>query len=573
MRILFAILAAPVFCWSQGIITTVAGNGTTLNGDGGPASNSLLGKTNGVAVDSAGNLYIGETSKGLRKVNTQGIISTLAAGLGAFGVAVDAAGNVFVSENGLNRVDKVTQAGAVATVAGKITSGYNGDGIAATSAWLQTPYGVAVDSAGNLYITDSENNRIRRVSAAGIITTVAGNGTRGFSGDGGPATSAQIYAPWGVAVDKTGNVYIADYQNGRVRKVDTNGIITTVAGNGSAVCCSGENGPATKATLPLVEAVAVDNAGNLYIGQAGRVLEVDSAGIIRVIAGQGFSTDDNVPATSAYLPDTPGIAVDNAGNLYIATGFKNAVRKVTFPASTTPLVSSVVNGASFQTPVVPNSWGTILGTALASTTDTWEKFIVNGKLPTTLDGVTVTVGGQTAYLYFISPGQINFIVPPVAPGPQSVVVKTSAGSSAAFTVTVASSGPAFFPWPNNQVVATRQDFSFAAKNGSFAGATTVPAKPGDVIILWGSGFGATSPQTPSGVVTPADATYATSTVPSVSINNLPATVYGAALAPGFAGLYQIAIQVPASLGDGDWPIVASIGGAQSPAGTILSVHK
>ena len=122
-------------------------------------------------------------------------------------------------------------------------------------------------------------------------------------------------------------------------------------------------------------------------------------------------------------------------------------------------------------------------------------------------------------------------------------------------------------------MATRQDFSFAAKNGTFAGATTVPAKPGDVLILWGSGFGATLPQSPAGVVTPSDATYSTSTMPTVTINNLPAVVYGAALAPGFAGLYQIAIQVPPSLADGDWPIVASIGGVQSPAGTILSVKK
>src|ERR1700676_960030 len=183
MRMLLAMLAAPVFCWGQGIITTVAGNGTTLNSDGGPASNAEIGRANGVAVDNAGNLYIGENYKGLRKVNTQGIISTLAPGLGPFGVAVDSAGNVYLSENLLNRVDKVTPTGVVTTIAGKITAGYNGDGGPATSAWLQTPYGVAVDSGGNVYIADSENNRIRKVNPSGIISTVAGNGTRGFSGD------------------------------------------------------------------------------------------------------------------------------------------------------------------------------------------------------------------------------------------------------------------------------------------------------------------------------------------------------------------------------------------------------
>jgi uncharacterized protein (TIGR03437 family) len=233
----------------------------------------------------------------------------------------------------------------------------------------------------------------------------------------------------------------------------------------------------------------------------------------------------------------------------------------------------VVNGASFQTPIIPNSWGTILGTALASVSDTWANSIINGKLPATLDNVTVTVGGQPAYIYFISSGQINFIVPAIPPGPQQVVVKTSSGTSSAFTVTVSSYGPAFFTWPNSQAVATRQDFTLAAKNGTFTGATTIPAKQGDVIILWGTGFGVTTPAAPVGFVTPSDTTYSTSTLPGVTINNVPAIVYGAALAPGFAGLYQVAIQVPASLADGDWPIVATIGGVQSPAGTVLSVHK
>jgi uncharacterized protein (TIGR03437 family) len=194
-------------------------------------------------------------------------------------------------------------------------------------------------------------------------------------------------------------------------------------------------------------------------------------------------------------------------------------------------------------------------------------------LPTTVDGVSVTVGGQPAYVYYISPGQINFVVPDVGTGSQQVIVTNAAGSSAAFTATVNSFGPAFFPWPNNQVVATRQDFSLAAKNGTFAGATTVPAKPGDTIILWGTGFGPTTPSAPVGEETPSDKTYSTSTLPMVTIDNIAATVYGAALAPGFAGLYQVAIQVPNSLGNGDWPVIASIGGVSSPSGMVLAVQK
>ena len=133
-------------------------------------------------------------------------------------------------------------------------------------------------------------------------------------------------------------------------------------------------------------------------------------------------------------------------------------------------------------------------------------------------------------------------------------------------------GPAFFPWPNNQPVATRQDFSFAVRNDSFPGVTTVPARPGDVIILWGTGFGPTSPAAPAGTQVPGDQTYSTSTLPTVTINNVPATVFGAALAPGFAGLYQVAIQIPASLPDGNWPVIATIGGVSSPPGVLLAVQ-
>src|SRR5262249_49205866 len=160
-------------------------------------------------------------------------------------------------------------------------------------------------------------------------------------------------------------------------------------------------------------------------------------------------------------------------------------------------------------------------------------FIVNGKLPTNVDNVTVSVGGKPAYLYYVSPAQINMVAPDVPAGPTQVTVSTPSGTSSTFTVTAAQYGPAFFPWPSSQAVATRQDFSFAVKNGTFSVATT-PAKPGDVIILWGTGFGPTLPAAPAGVQIPSDATYSTATLPQVTINNVTATVYGAALAPGFA---------------------------------------
>ncbi|HEX5229852.1 MAG TPA: IPT/TIG domain-containing protein [Bryobacteraceae bacterium] len=237
-----------------------------------------------------------------------------------------------------------------------------------------------------------------------------------------------------------------------------------------------------------------------------------------------------------------------------------------------PVVTSVVNGASFEPGVVANAWITIGGTALASKTDNWDNAIVNGVLPKSLDGVSVSVGGKAAYVYFISPGQLNVLAPDVPAGPLNVTVTTPGGTSAGFPTTASIFGPAFFLWPEHQAVATRQDFSFVAKAGTFAGATTIPAKPGDVVILWATGFGPTIPATPIGSAVPGTTSYATATLPTVTVDDKPAKVFGAALAPGSAGLYQIAIQVPDSLTAGDWPVIATIGGVDSPTGTVISVQ-
>ena len=280
------------------------------------------------------------------------------------------------------------------------------------------------------------------------------------------------------------------------------------------------------------------------------------------------STDGGAHFTASLLPQGPPGCVP--GNCAVPN-----VTDLLFAASvpSPPVTTSVVSGASFQPGVVANSWVTIQGSGLAPKTDDWSNAIVNGALPTSLDGVSVTMGGKPAYIYYISPGQINVLAPDLPPGPVTVTVTTAAGTSAAFATTASAYGPAFFAWPSNQAVATRTDYSFAVKPGTFAGATTVAAKPGDVIILWATGFGPTNPVAPPGVATPGSGTYSTASTPTIKVNNIAAIVYGAALAPGSAGLYQIAIQVPSNLADGDWPIQASIGGITSPAGTILSVHQ
>jgi uncharacterized protein (TIGR03437 family) len=250
------------------------------------------------------------------------------------------------------------------------------------------------------------------------------------------------------------------------------------------------------------------------------------------------------------------------------------------PADSVPLslpsidAGGVVSGASFQPGIVPGSWVTIKGANLSPVASgTWDKAIVNGKLPTSLDGVTVNMGSKSAFVYFISPGQINVQAPDVGTGPVPVTVTTAGGTSVAVTANVVAQSPAFFLWPGSQAVATRNaDASLAVKNGTFAGATTAAAKPGDVLILWGTGFGPTIPPVAAGIQVPADKIYNASPV-SIKIGTADAQVFGAALSPGYAGLYQVAIQVPASMADGDYALKATVNGASSPDGVILSVKK
>jgi sugar lactone lactonase YvrE len=252
---------------SNGTITTIAGTGLTgYSGDGGPATAAMLNTPNSVAVDGNGNIYIGDTGNiAIRKVDSAGIISTFATNVDAQGLAVDAFNNVYAAAPfSMNVILEITPGGVVSTVAGvAFQYGYNGDGIPATQAHLFFPTGVAVDSAGNLYIADWLNARVRKVDTAGIISTVAGNGIFGFSGDGGLATAAELSSPIDVAVDARGNLYIADAFNFRVRIVDPTGIIQTFAGTGN-VGFNGNGLPATRTNM-LPISVAVSSQGVPYI--------------------------------------------------------------------------------------------------------------------------------------------------------------------------------------------------------------------------------------------------------------------------------------------------------------------
>ncbi|MER6382579.1 RICIN domain-containing protein [Streptomyces sp. NPDC001250] len=248
-----------------------------------------------------------------------------------YGIAVDSTGTVYFSDFNNHRVRKLTTDGKISTVAGTGVAGFSGDNGPAVSAQLNYPREVAVDSAGAVYIVDANNHRVRKITADGRISTVAGTGAAGFSGDGGPATAARLNLPLGVAVDSTGVLYVVEYSNHRVRKITTDGKISTVAGTGSAGF-RGDGGPAVSAQLNGPHEVAVDGAGDLYISDLGnhRVRKITADGRISTVVGTGAAGfgGDGGPAASAQLNYPYGLAVDCVDTLYIADHANNRVRKV-----------------------------------------------------------------------------------------------------------------------------------------------------------------------------------------------------------------------------------------------------
>ena len=598
-----AILALPASCFAQpGIISTVAGSGSgTYGGDGGAALKAGLPSPTGLAIDNSGNLYILETGIGrVRKVSASGTITTYAGnGASGFsgdggaatsaqlfpghGIAIDSGGNLYIADLYNNRVRKVDPSGIITTFAGTGTAnsigqgGYSGDGGPATSAMLNLPDAVAVDAAGNLYIADSSNYRIRRVDKnSGVITTVAVDGSvppnKQTANDGGIATQVPIQQPSSVTVDSAGNLYFSD--GARVQKVDTSGIIRTVAGNGT-LGDTGDGGPAISAEVKSVVALAADSAGNLYISETtNRVRKVDASGIITTVAGNGTrgNTGDGGPAISAQLTNPQGVAADSAGNFYIADSGANVVRKVNAPAaSAAPTISLVSNAFGGSLTIAPNTWIQVKGVNLAPAGDTriWAgSDFANNQLPTQLDGVSVTVNGKPAFVYFISPTQLNVLTPPDAMTGTVAVQVTNGGVKSNIVNSPAQPlSPAFFTFDATHITATHLDGSLVGPAALYPGFST-PARPGETIVVYGNGFGTTTVPIVTGALSQSG-TLTGALV--VAIGPSPANVpFAGLIAPG---LFQFNMVVPASTPDGDIQISAAYDGAFTPKTATLAVQR
>jgi len=628
----------------SGIISTVGGNGRAgYSGDSGPATSAQIFEPWAVAVDGQGNIFVADAgNRRVREISTDGNINTVAGGgsinirdgspatsapIGVpTAVAIDPQGNFFISDQTYNRVWKVSPAGSIATAAGSGTAGYSGDGGPATSAQIWGPTGVAVDSQGNLFISDSGNDRIRKVSPGGIITTVAGNGGVGYSGDGGPATSAQLWAPEGlatdgqnnlfiadtansrirkvspggiittvagaggfgnsgdggpaisaqldfpsaVAVDQQGNIFIADLNNDRIRKVSPTGTITTVAGNGQ-FGYSGDGGPATAAQLFSPQGIAVDALGNLYIADTTnlRIRKVSPGGIITTIGGgggqQGYSGDGG-PATNAQLASPYSLSVDGQGNLFISDDLGYAVRRLQ-PTSQSVLLTAVVDAASEKAgPISPGKivvlYGAGLGPAFLA-----QNQPENGVYTSQLAGTSVYLNGTAAPILYTSAAQAAAIVPYGVTGTAAQVTVSYQGeTSPPITVALAAAAPSLFTL--NQTGAG-QAAAINAIDGSINTAVN-PVKIGGYISLFATGEGQTTPAGIDGKIASGPILPQPSLQVSATVGGLPAVVQYAGAAPSeVAGLMQINLQLPSGIQPGGYvPVILQVGNASTVPGAV-----
>jgi uncharacterized protein (TIGR03437 family) len=566
-----AAVSLPALGQGNGYATaTVAGGANPYYysglGDGGPAISAALGKpAYDVASDTAGNLYIAAGGL-IRKVTPDGKISRIAGGGSEVGdfvpatqaalfptaVVADSAGNLLIADTafGVSRIRMVDANGIITTLAGGAPCCDPGDGGPATGAYIGVPYGLALDAAGALYIAQAgaQNNLIRKVARA-QITTVAGGGRS--SGDGASATAVSLARPLGVAVDTKGNLYIAETGANQIRQVSAAGMITTIAGTGEAGT-SGDGGAATRAAVNAPYHVALDAAGDIFVTQI-------DAGRVRVVTPGG-----TIASAGATLEHPAGIAPGNCGQIYVADASATApaVRVLNRAPEIAP--GGVVPAGSSATAIEAGSWFSIYGSDLAGCTAVW-----NGNFPTSLGGTSVTVDSKPAYLWFVSPTQINAQAPDDLTSGAVGVRVTTAGGGASSNVNLVPYAPAFSLFNSRYpaaIVSTATGYDAIGPAGALAFPTR-PVKAGETVSLFGVGFGPTNPPVPAGKGFAGAAPCAT--LPQVTIGGMPATVSFAGIVG--AGLYQLNVVVP-SAGSGDVPLRATAGDSSTQSNVFLTLQ-
>jgi uncharacterized protein (TIGR03437 family) len=561
-------------------------------GDGGPATEAYFVDAWGLATDSAGNWYVADSGdQRIRRIGVDRSINTVA-GTGFFGpsadgqaatasnimqprgMAADSAGNIYF--NSACQIRVLLRNGTLKTVGGSAIGecGYRGDPSNALDALFQFPRGFALDSSGMLYISDTDNNRIRRLNpATGIVTTLAGTGQPGYAGNGTSALQAWMSSPLGLATDSKGGVYFADEYNHRVRRIAADGTVSDFAGNG--ICDSVADGPATSSPLCYPTAVALDSAGNVCIADAGHIRRVAPDGRLTTIAGSGSIaiSGEGEPALSAGIAPL-FVALDAKGRVCFSDWNNLRIRCVDSASAPPPspvTISGISNNASGASGIASGSWVSMYGANLSATTRAWQSGDFSGNsLPTKLDGVSVTVNGKSAAVWYISPGQLNVQAPgDSATGPVPVVVTNSYGSATA-TTTLQQYAPGFFAI-QKYAAAVHTDGAYVAPVGYFgSGVASRPAAPGEVILLFGTGFGPTTQDVPAGQIFNGAAPLTDLTQLHMTIGGAPATVQFAGMVA--AGEYQFNVVVPA-VADGDQAIVATIAGFPTQSGLSIPVKN
>jgi uncharacterized protein (TIGR03437 family) len=516
---------------ASGMSATLAGNGQPgSTGDGGPPAAALLNAPSGVAVDSSGAVAIADTNN--------------------------------------HRIRQVGADGRIVTLVGAAAGGAGPDAMPPLQTPLRGPRGVCFDRSGVLYIADTANHRVLRYPRNGVVQIAAGTGVAGDAGDGGSARRAQLNQPGACALDSAGSLYIADTLNHRIRKVLPGGVIVTVAGTGEPGG-SGDAGPAIAARLQQPAGIAVDDSGDIFIADTGnhRIRQVTPDGAIRTLAGQGSAgySGDGGPAGDALLHSPGGMVFDGAGDLYFADTGNQRVRRLVPHAPPPPVVDpvvvppalSAVNAASQQSgPVAPGEIVTIYGAGLGPASGVPGSFDAKGALSVQLGGAEVRFDGVAAALLYAQGGQVNVQVPYAVAGRGSTHVEASYQGAVAGVadLDVAEAAPALFP------LAFNQD---GAPNSADA-----PAGRGTIVVLFATGEGLTDGPNLSGLA--AAAPYPSPKLPvKLTIGGLPAEILFDASAPGLAGTLQINARVPgAFLAPGSTTVQLQVGTSQAPALTI-----